>query len=378
LSLKSAEYRLSGRKSNVKRLTPAVSAKTYKSFLSTTSRRLLSPPIRIPKMSKQSLKRWLDARDAYLGHNYPYIQERLERHRRRRRTKSSKEDNKMIDYDGTVSILSFDTDQFSAPELNSGRKQRRLSRKDSYTRRISQSETNLRCTGRSLFERIKSFVQSPVRSLNRLSMRKKQQKKTQIIHDNFDDKCVGTEISKQTTFQTNVQRNDQAIQVNLARPQIELHHEFDTSMVDGEKKRRIRSIRRYDIEYSDKATETEFILNFANVDKERREEKKLNDEEDDKATRRGIEKEQIAPHIKQSNVEQHQLPSMPDTGQHKTRKNESIQSPKYTNTGNRIAPLTDLFQATTNNENNDKEIGSRSSILSPTDSNISVHEQLQR
>jgi hypothetical protein len=381
LSLKSAEYRLSSHKSKVKRLTDSHTAKSYKSFLSSTSRRPLTPPIHIPKMSKQSLKRWLDARDAYLGHGYPYIQERFERHRRRRRTKSSKEDNKMIDYDEAVSILSLDTDQFSVPELISNEKQRRLSRKDSHIRRISHSETNLRCSGRSLFERIKSFVQSPIRSISHLSIRKSQQsKKTQIIHDNFDDKCVGTEISERIIFRKNVERNDQAIQVNLARPQIELHHEFDTSMVDGEKKQRIRSVRRY-IEYSDKATETEFIVNFANVEKERREEKKLNDDEDDKATRRDIEGEQKDPYTKQSNVEQqHQLPSMPDTGQHKTRKNESIQSSKHTHTGNRIVPLTDLFQTTTNNENknNDQQNGSRSTILSPTESNISTHEQLQR
>ncbi len=392
MSLKSAEYRLSGRKSKVKRLTNTLSPKSYKSFLSYKSLRPLTP-LRIPKMSKQSLKRWLDARDAYLGHNYPYILESFERHRRRRRrrtkstksTKSEKEYNKMIDYEGAVSVLSIDSDHFSVSELISNEKQRRLSRRDSHTKRISHSEINLRRNrgrdhGCGLLRRIKSFVQSPVRSLSRLSPRKQQQKKTQIIHDNFDDKCVGTEISEQRIYRTNIEQNDQAIQVNIARPQIELHHEFDTSMVDGERKQRIRSVRRH-VEYSDKATETDFILNFANVEKERREEreeKEVDDDEDDKATRRGIKKEKVDPYNEQYNAqqEQYQLPSMSNSGHHKKRNNESQQSQRITDTGNRIVPLTNLFPTSSNNEN--KQNGSRSTIFTPTDSNTSTHEQLQR
>jgi hypothetical protein len=382
--LKSAEYRRSGRQSKVKRLTDSFSPKSYQTFLSYRSRHLDTPVLRIPKMSKQSLKRWLDARDAYLGHNYPYIQERFERYRRRRRrkTKSTKTDDQMIDYEEAISIFSVDSNRFSVPELNSSGKQRRLSRKDSRIKPISQSETNLR-RNRGLLECIKTFVQSRVRSLSRLSLRKpRQQKKPQIIHDNFDDKCVGTEISEQRIYRTNIERNDQAIQVNLARPQIELHHEFDTSMVEGERKQRIRSVRRY-VEYSDKATETDFILNFANVEKERREEKEENevdDDEDDKATRRSIEKEKIDPYNEQYNAqqEQHQLPSMSNSGHRKTRKNEPQQAQKLTNTGNRIVPLTDLFPTSTNDENNDQQNGSRSTIFTPTESNASTHEQLQR
>jgi hypothetical protein len=327
-------------------------------------------------MSKQSLKRWLDARDAYLGHNYPYMIERRLRRRHRRRRKSSKEADKMIDYEEAISIFSLDSGRFTVPELISSGQKRRLSRKDSHTKPISHSETNLRRSG-SLLQRIKSFVQSPVSPLSCLSLRKQQRKKTQIIHDNFDDKCVGTEISERRIFQTNIERNDQGIQVNLPRPQMELHYEYDTSMVDGEKKQRTRSARRY-VEYSDKTTETDFILNFANVEKERREEEKeVNVDEDDKATRRDIEKEKLDPYTEQYNVQQ---PSMSDTNQRKAKKNQSIQSPKFTNTGNRIVPLTDLFQTSINNEheNNDKQNGSRLTILTQTESNISVHEQLHR
>ncbi len=377
--MKSAEYRRSGRQSKTKRLNDSLSPKSYKSFFSFASRRPITP-ILIPKMSKQSLKRWLDARDAYLGHNYPYIQERLERHRRRRRRKikSSNEENKIIDYECAVSICSMDSDRFSVPELISTGQQRRLSRKDSHTKAISHSEINIR-RKIGLFERIKSFVQAPVRSLSRLSLRKRQSpKKIQIIHDHFDDKCVGTEISEQKIIRTNIERKDQSTQANIPRPQIKLHHEFDTSMVVGEKKQRIRSVRR-DIDYLDKATETDFILNFAIVEKERRkkkEEKKVDNDEDDKATRRDIQKENIDPYQEQYNVEQerHQLPSMLNSGHRKKRQTESQQIQNLTNAGNRIVPLADIIQTSIN----DKQNGSRSTILTSTESTASTHEQLLR
>ncbi len=380
LSLKSAEYRRSGRQSKIKRLNDSLSPKSYRSFFSYASHRPITP-ILIPKMSKQSLKRWLDARDAYLGHNYPYIQERLERHRRRRRrrkTKSSNEENKIIDYESAVSVCSIDSDRFSVPELISTGQQRRLSRRDSHIKQISQSETNLR-RKRSLFECLKSFVQAPIRSLSRLSLRKRQSpKRIQIIHDHFDDKCVGTEINEQKLIRTNIERKDQSTQANIPRPQIKLHHEFDTSMVVGEKKQRIRSVRR-DVDYLDKATETDFILNFAIIEKERRgeeEEEKVDNDEDDKAIRRSIEKEIIDSYQEQYNVEQeqHQLPSMLNSGQRKKRKTESQQIQNLTNTGNRIVPLTDLIQSTTN----DKQNGSRSTILTSSESSASTHEQLLR
>ncbi|UJR26186.1 hypothetical protein I4U23_007529 [Adineta vaga] len=387
LSLKSAEYRLSARKSKVKRLHDTLTPISYKSFYSyATHRHLPTPPIRIPKMSKQSLKRWLDARDAYLGHNYPYIQEGLVRHRRKRRqrNKSDKEMDKMIDYDGALSMFSMDSDRFTLPELISSSKQRRLSRKDSYTRRLSRSETNLRRSG-GLIQRIKSFVRSPVASLNRLPCRKqRQQKKAQIIHDNFDDKCIGTDIHERVTFRTDIKRYDQSVQANLPRPRFELHHEFDTSMVVGERRQRIRSVRK-DVEYRDKTTETDFIENFVNVLKEKKEENEVNAHKDDKATRTERGKEKIDSFTtEQYNVEHHQdnkysLPSMSDSNQHQIKtKNEAIKSPKFTNTGNRIVPLTDLFHPSTVNNETEKSNESRSAMVTPTDSNISVHEQLHR
>ncbi|CAF1429206.1 unnamed protein product [Adineta steineri] len=106
LSLKSTEYRMSSRKSKVKRLTDTTTPISYRSFLTYASRHGLTPPIHIPKMSKQSLKRWLDARDAYLGHNYPYIMERFKRRHRQRikSTKSANETYRTIDYDEAISI----------------------------------------------------------------------------------------------------------------------------------------------------------------------------------------------------------------------------------------------------------------------------------
>ena len=330
-------------------------------------------------MSKQSLKRWLDARDAYLGHNYPYIQERFERHRRRRRhrkTKSDNEENRIIDYESAVSICSMDSDRFSVPEMISTGQQRRLSRRDSRTKQISQSETNLQ-RKRGLFQRIKEFVQAPVRSLSRLSLRKRQSpRRVQIVHDHFDDKCIGTETSERKILRTNIERKDQSTQANIPRPQIKLHHEFDTSMVVGEKKQRIRSVRR-DVDYLDKATETDFILNFAIIEKERKGKEKVDNDEDDKAIRRRTEKEKIDPYQEQYNVEQeqHRLSSMLNSGQRKKRQIESQQIQNLTNTGNRIVPLTDLIQSSTTEK---QQNGSRSTILTSTDSTASTHEQLLR
>ncbi|CAF1471861.1 unnamed protein product [Adineta steineri] len=359
LSLKSTEYRMSGRKSKVKRLTDTTTPISYRSFLTYASRHGLTPPIHIPKMSKQSLKRWLDARDAYLGHNYPYIMERFKR-RRQQRTKSTKSANetyRTIDYDEAISMFSIDPDRYSNSKLILSGKQRRLSRKDSPLKRISHSEINLRRSG-GFLQRIKSFVQSPVSSLNRLSCRKQpKQTRTQIIYDYFDDKCVGTEINARTISRTDIKHNDQAIQVNLPRPQYKLYHEFDTSMVVGEKQQRTRSVRRY-INYSDKATDTDFILNFINVEKERREEKNIDADENDKSARRNREKEKVDPYNEQFNV-QHQLSTT-------------------NNTGNQIVPPIDLLHTSMDNEINNKQNGSRSTILSPTESNISVHEQLHR
>ena len=376
LNLKSAERRRSGRQSRTKRLDDSHSPRSYKSIFSYVSHRPITP-IHIPKMSKQSLKRWLDARDAYLGHNYPYIQERFERHRRRRRrkTKLGDEENKIIDYESAVSICSMESDRFSVPELISTGQQRRLSRRESRTKQISQSETNLK-RKRGLFERIKEFVQAPVRSLSRLSLRKRQSpRRVQIIHDNFDDKCIGTEASERKILRTNIERKDQSTQANIPRPQIKLHHEFDTSMVVGEKKQRIRSVRR-DVDYLDKATETDFILNFAIIEKERKGKEKVDNDEDDKAIRRRTEKEKIDPYQEQYNVEQeqHRSPSMLNSGQRKKRQIESQQIQNLTNTGNRIVPLTDLIQSSAT----EKQNGSRSTILTSTDSTASTHEQLLR
>ncbi|CAF4938421.1 unnamed protein product, partial [Rotaria socialis] len=60
------------------------SPKSHRSLLSYGSRRPVTPVLHIPKMSKQGLKRWLDARDAYLGHQYPYVIEKFKHLRRRR------------------------------------------------------------------------------------------------------------------------------------------------------------------------------------------------------------------------------------------------------------------------------------------------------
>ncbi|CAF3328143.1 unnamed protein product [Rotaria socialis] len=395
LSLRGAEYRLSAGKSKVKRLIDCHSPKSHRSLLSYGSRRPVTPVLHIPKMSKQGLKRWLDARDAYLGHQYPYVIEKFKHLRRRRQRQQrrkpqpTKEYYKIIDYEG-LSMFSNDSDRFSALERLSSQKQTQSSRKESPTKTLSQFEISPRPSGSDcsgVLQRVKSFVQLPVCSLSRLSLRKQEEKKpTQIIRDHFDDKCIGTETSEPIGLRNDIERCDQAVQVDLARPQIELHREFDTSMVEGEKNERIRSVR-HDVEYSDKATETECIINFANVQQETREgkeENEVNDDEDDKATRLSIKKEQeeVGPYIEEPyNVQQkHSLSQMADINDRKMRKkNKFIPSTKFTNVSNRIRPLTiDLLQTSTNDVNDNKQNGSQTTILTSTESNTSIQEQLQR
>ena len=376
MSLKSAEYRRSARQSKIKRLNGCFSPKSYKSIFSSVTHRPMSP-IHVPKMSKQSLKRWLDARDAYLGHNYPFIQDRKKRFRRRRKIQSHTKTGNTIDYECAASILSIDSDGFSVAELKFSGKQRRLSRKDNRRKPISQSETNLR-RKIGCFEGIKSLAQSSVRSLSRLSPRKSQiPKRTQIIHDHFDDKCVGTEINERNPHRKNIESKDQTTQANIPRPQIKLHHEYDTSMVVGEKKQRIRSVRR-DVEYHDKATETDFIITISSgiVEKERRrgEEHQVKNQMNDKATRPDRDQEKGDSDQNQSNLEhdEHPSPTMSKSiDQKKTKKMELQQSPSAQILNNRIVPLNDPDRRTNDN-------GSRTTILTSTESNTSAHEQLLR
>lgn len=300
MGLGSCTSRQSGRSSRVKRLNESISQKSYKSFLSFSSRRTPLPPLRIPKMSKPAFKRWLDARDAYLGHQFPFLRERPHSRRRPRRRRrppgptqirpiSIKSAEKSIndDDDGAISIFTLGSERL--PEQNATAREPSR-RKESLSKTTSRSEGSLRRSG--ILERIKSFVQSPARSLSCLSVRRRtpcrspeKKTKTTIVHDHFDDKCVGTEISDFPSFRSPYPREDQAIQVDLVRPQIELHYEFDPSMVEGEKQvQRIRSVRSR-VEFSDKTTETEFISIWPNVEKEEE-----NEEEKDKRKKSNSDK----------------------------------------------------------------------------------------
>ncbi|CAF1383538.1 unnamed protein product [Adineta steineri] len=184
VSLASEEYH---KQSKVKQLSDNISQKT------------LSSTIRIPPMSDLALKRWCDARDAYLGQEHPYVQPI----QKKIKTKNNEE---------TISVFTLEPDRLSRPDVQ----------------------------------------------------------QTQIIHDHFDDKCVGTEINSPTLFKTDIEQMDQGIQVDLPPPQFELHHEYDTSMVDGEKKQEVFSSKQKTIEYSDKAIETDPILNIESVNNQSR------------------------------------------------------------------------------------------------------------
>lgn len=403
LGLGSANRHQSGRSSKVKRLNDSVSQKSFKSFLSFSSRRTPLPPLRIPKMSKQAFKRWLDARDAYLGHQFPFLRQRPKsrrcarhphRRRRRRRNQSNADsqtrpssikttEKSINDDDENVEAISIFT--LGSEKIH---EQKVLSREPSRRKEnTSHSESNLRRSG--ILERIKSFVQSPARSLSCLSLRRRtavnvsaqSKKKTQIIHDHFDDKCVGTEINDFRSLRSAYSRQDQSIQVDLVRPPIELRYEFDPTMVDGEKQvRRIRSVRTR-VEFSDKTTETEFIsTSWPNVEKEEKEErKKCND---DKATCLSQVETELDSYIKPANVEPtsstlqaHQSISMPNSPDEKPTKSP-IPSSKSSERSNRIVPLTNLLQTSMKIDQDQRT--KSATIGSPTESNLSIQEQLQR
>jgi hypothetical protein len=65
---------------------------------------------------------------------------------------------------------------------------------------------------------------------------------------------------------------------------------------------------------------------------------------------------------------------MLNSGHRKKRQIESQQIQNLTNAGNRIVPLADIIQTSMN----DKQNGSRSTILTSTESTASTHEQLLR
>ncbi|UJR22802.1 hypothetical protein I4U23_025833 [Adineta vaga] len=223
------------------------------------------PALHIPRMSDAALKRWCDARDAYLGDQCPYIQNQQQI---KPKMKSNHE---------TMSIFTVESDRFSKTDL----------RQSSFVKQLSQKA------------------------------------KTRIVHDHFDDKCVGTESNGRNFFNIDIEQIDQSIQVDLPPPQFELHHEYDISMVEGEKKQQIES-KLESIEYCDKAIETDPILT--------------------------IEVENV---ITQPTTEKLETQSTP-----------------YINDR--------LFNDDKNKNNNDDDDDDTKTILSSSDSNISISEQFHR
>jgi hypothetical protein len=321
-------------------------------------------------MSKLALKRWLDARDAYLGHQVPYIQQRLKPYRRRRRRRHrtrqgvvsiTDDDERIIDDHDDVSSLTIESDRFSEQKTSLNERPFQSSQSNDSITRFDQAKTSARHSG--CFERMKSFVTSPVRSLSHLSIRRRtaqqqQQNKTQMIYDHFDDKCVGREVDDRlVVVRANLQYRDESTQVDIARPSIQLYHEYDIGMVDGEKQQRMRSARYY-VESSDKTTETDFIVNLINDEQDRGEIKRNTDKAS--CPRRDEEKDNEQPTLINS---------------------QSTNSLKHKHRSNRILPWKNYLPTSIKHAREHKDEyrhGSRTSIVSPTESTMSVHEQLQR
>ncbi|CAF3196683.1 unnamed protein product [Rotaria sp. Silwood2] len=199
-SLVSEDYRHSSRNSKVKRLSYHINQKKLL---------LHSPTIHIPEMSEKSLKRWCEARNTYLGQQYPYIQ-------KDRRIKQKPKISKNEDIE---SICTVQSEQFSGIDLQ------------------------------------------------HRSLEKQQPKNEQIICDYFKDECIGTEINGAVLLNTDVERIDQANQVDLPLPQFELYHDNDAITIENEPKQQILSDQE-SVEYCDKAIETDLILNLIEKENE--------------------------------------------------------------------------------------------------------------
>jgi hypothetical protein len=98
VSLANKDHRHSARKSKVKRLTDDTKQKKLLSH---------SPVLHIPQMSEKSLKRWCEARDTYLGQEYPYTQKprRIKRMDKPRKQKER------------TSFFTLDSNRFSRKEF---------------------------------------------------------------------------------------------------------------------------------------------------------------------------------------------------------------------------------------------------------------------
>jgi hypothetical protein len=185
VSLVNAEHHHSSRKSKVKRLTDNISSH--------------SPVLHVPQMSESALKRWREARDAYLDGRYPHKKKHRQIKQKNKTTTTTKKEE-------TKSFFTCEPHQFSVTDL---------------------------------------------------SLEQQQQEVPQIIHDNVDDKCIGTE--------TDVEQIDEATQADIPSPELELHPEYDINIIEDEKKEQRQSDQE-SIEYIDKATETDLILNINKED----------------------------------------------------------------------------------------------------------------
>ncbi|CAF3660832.1 unnamed protein product [Rotaria sp. Silwood1] len=195
ISLASEDYRHSSCKSKVKRLSDNISQKKILLHL---------PIIHIPEMSVKTLQRWCEARNTYLGQQYPYLQ----KHRsiKQKENTSKNEEN--------ISIFTVESEQLNAIDL-------------------------------------------PYRSFE-----KQQSQNVQSICDHLKDECVGTELNETVFLNTDIEHIDQANQVDLPSPQSELYlnNSHNTSMIENEQNQPKLS-KQESVEYCDKAIETDLILN---------------------------------------------------------------------------------------------------------------------
>lgn len=367
-------------------------------------------------MSKESMKRWLNARDAYLGGQFPYRIDRPKPRRPVRRkpihvdslktnrcvteiemeTSSIIDTDRIMDSDESISMITVESQHFthlddhSVASLPSEKVSNSPECRDASTQSNTHSET-VKMYHPRLFDRLKSWIRSPIHLFNCLpfhhlrtlpestpaSDEQRRPDAIEVHHDHFDDKCIETDNQlSETRISQLIEQHDQSIQVESACLSNKLQHKHDSSITDDEirqaQNQRIRS-SRCDIKYDDKSTATDFVLNFANVEKEKSRDEKEND---DKATCPKEEKEQDF-NISQSNIEQRASMFLSDSRPLHSAPTPMIVSPHLSN---RISPGNDhgSHSIKTSHGNSIDHDLSRSTIISPTESDLSLQEQLQR
>ncbi|CAF0835961.1 unnamed protein product [Didymodactylos carnosus] len=264
---------------------------------------------------------------------------------------------------------------------------------------LSSSDTNITTTKSKariksgLLDRLKAFFQSRSQSLSRISLTttiasidnqsniessilKKKTTIANLIRDDFDDKCVGTEIARSHQCQ-HVKIHDvrdQCIQVDIARPYFNLKYDYDDKGV-GTECYYDTKIPSANIIYVDKSIETgeDFIQHISAVNcfssSSSKDKKKQEIFQTDNDKNKDLfNKNNNNPSDKQGESIQHKMGKKSNTNKNNSNLSTNIQDNLSKNeehninggkdtsaSKGQILPLSDIFHATTNYLDNNNE-----------------------